>query len=85
LFPPSLNRFIFTDDVSGFHASTEAEFAAGFEKALALSPEDALAMRLRARKSSWRFSEQVFSEAWNKEMRALVDSAVAQQKRKKKL
>ncbi|KAF1820360.1 glycosyltransferase family 4 protein [Dissoconium aciculare CBS 342.82] len=70
---------------TGFHASTEAEFAAGFEKALALSPEDALAMRLRARKSSWRFSEQVFSEAWNKEMRALVDSAVAQQKRKKKL
>lgn len=36
-------------------------------------------MRQRARKSSWRFSEQVFSEAWNQQLRALVVMAKTHQ------
>jgi alpha-1,2-mannosyltransferase len=57
---------------SGFHASTEEQFAEGFAKALELSPEEALAMRLRARKSAERFSEEVFSERWLAQLDALV-------------
>jgi len=58
---------------AGFHASTVAEFVEAFDKALELSPEEAYAMRLRARKSSLRFSEQVFSEAWTGHLQTLVD------------
>lgn len=32
-------------------------------------------MRQRARKSSWRFSEQVFREAWTGQLEALVELA----------
>lgn len=56
----------------GFHATTPTEFAEGFAKALSLSPEDALAMRLRARKSAKRFSEEVFATAWVGQMEKLV-------------
>ncbi|KAK4496187.1 hypothetical protein PRZ48_012167 [Zasmidium cellare] len=49
---------------TGFHATTPSEFASGFAAALSLSPSEALSMRQRARKSSWRFSEKVFSDAW---------------------
>lgn len=56
----------------GFHASTEDEFAEGFAKALELSPEEALAMRLRSRKSAKRFSEEVFAERWLAHLEALV-------------
>nr|POE52193.1 gdp-man:man(3)glcnac(2)-pp-dol alpha-1,2-mannosyltransferase [Quercus suber] len=47
----------------------------GKPTALALSPEDAFAMRLRARKSSWRFSEQVFLKAWTEQLDRLVELA----------
>ncbi|USW58372.1 Putative glycosyl transferase, family 1, ALG11 mannosyltransferase [Septoria linicola] len=57
---------------TGFHASTPEEFASGFHKALSLAPEEAFAMRLRARKSSLRFSEQVFAEAWLGQLACLV-------------
>lgn len=56
----------------GFHASTPEEFAEGFAKALDLSPEETLAMRLRSRESAKRFSEEVFSEAWLKQLEGLV-------------
>lgn len=59
--------------VSGFHASNEEEFAAGFAKALELSAEDTLAMRLRARESSRRFSEEVFAEKWLLHLDELVE------------
>ncbi|EME44550.1 glycosyltransferase family 4 protein [Dothistroma septosporum NZE10] len=49
---------------TGFHASTPEEFADAFARALSLSDDEVAAMRQRARKSSWRFSEQVFREAW---------------------
>ncbi|KAH8127614.1 glycosyltransferase family 4 protein [Trichoderma asperellum] len=55
---------------TGFHASTAAEFAAGYEAALSLP--DPLAMRLRARKSAKRFSEEVFEEQWLAQMGRLV-------------
>ncbi|RFU79444.1 alpha-1,2-mannosyltransferase alg11 [Trichoderma arundinaceum] len=55
---------------TGFHASTAVEFAAGYEKALSLP--DPLAMRLRARKSAKRFSEEVFKEKWLTQMDRLV-------------
>ncbi|PTB36767.1 glycosyltransferase family 4 protein [Trichoderma asperellum CBS 433.97] len=55
---------------TGFHASNAAEFAAGYEAALSLS--DPLAMRLRARKSAKRFSEEVFEEQWLAQMGRLV-------------
>jgi len=55
---------------SGFHATTSAEFAAGFESALAL--EDKLAMRLRARQSSKRFTEEEFAKGWLLQMEKLV-------------
>lgn len=59
----------------GFHATTSQEFAEGFAKALSLSPGEAFAMRQRAQKSSWRFSERVFSDAWTSQMEALVQLA----------
>lgn len=55
---------------TGFHATSAAEFAAGFEKALSL--RDKVAMRLRARKSAKRFTEEEFGKKWVKCMDALV-------------
>ncbi|PNP40388.1 hypothetical protein TGAMA5MH_07715 [Trichoderma gamsii] len=55
---------------TGFHASNAAEFAAGYEAALSLP--DPLAMRLRARKSAKRFSEEVFEAQWLAQMGRLV-------------
>ncbi|KAI7113658.1 hypothetical protein KC352_g34928, partial [Hortaea werneckii] len=57
---------------TGFHASTAQDFATGFAQALCLSPEEKFAMRVRARESSWRFSERVFSEAWVRQVEGLV-------------
>lgn len=56
----------------GFHASTPDEYAQAFEKALSMSAEDTVAMRLRARKSATRFSEEVFAERWVEHMERLV-------------
>ncbi|KAK4994598.1 asparagine-linked glycosylation protein [Elasticomyces elasticus] len=57
---------------TGFHASTASEYARGFAKALNLPPDEALAMRRRARKSAKRFSEDVFAKAWIGQMEKLV-------------
>jgi alpha-1,2-mannosyltransferase len=46
------------------------EFADGFEQALSLS--DKLEMRLRARKSAKRFTEEEFIRCWIKQMEVLV-------------
>jgi alpha-1,2-mannosyltransferase len=58
--------------MTGFHASTSAEYAAAFVKALDLSPSGTLEMRLRARKSARRFSEEVFARQWILNMERLV-------------
>jgi alpha-1,2-mannosyltransferase len=39
---------------------------------LSLSADEAVAMRLRARKSSRRFSEEVFAAQWLRQMDKLV-------------
>ncbi|OJD25018.1 hypothetical protein ACJ73_03622, partial [Blastomyces percursus] len=53
---------------TGFRATTELEFAAAFEAALALPEEERVAMRLRARESSRRFSDEMFAQRWVREM-----------------
>ncbi|KAH8821283.1 glycosyltransferase family 4 protein [Xylogone sp. PMI_703] len=55
---------------TGFHASTATEFAKGFEDALSL--EDKLAMRRRARVSAKRFTEEEFAKGWINVMDRLV-------------
>jgi alpha-1,2-mannosyltransferase len=66
--------------VLGFHASTEEQYAAAFAKALSLSPEDTVAMRLRARLSARRFTEEVFAGKWIAEMERLVQLQVKGQR-----
>ncbi|KAI1347757.1 glycosyltransferase family 4 protein [Xylaria sp. FL0043] len=55
---------------TGFHATTEKEYAEGFEKAFSLP--DPLAVRLRARKSAQRFSDEEFAKRWLAELQKLV-------------
>ncbi|KAK4202562.1 family 4 putative glycosyltransferase [Triangularia verruculosa] len=55
---------------TGFHATTSSEFAEGFEKALSL--EDPLEVRLRARESAKRFTEEEFARRWVREMEPVV-------------
>ena len=56
----------------GFHATTAVEYAEGFRKALTLSPEETLAMRQRARKSSERFTDKGFADKWLQNAEKLV-------------
>ncbi|RGP75886.1 alpha-1,2-mannosyltransferase alg-11 [Fusarium sporotrichioides] len=58
---------------TGFHATTEEEFAQGYEKALSLP--DPLAVRLRARESAKRFTEEEFAKKWTVQMARLVTLA----------
>ena len=58
-------------DLLGFHATTSTEFANGFENALSL--EDKLGMRRRARLSAKRFTEEEFSKGWVRQMEILVN------------
>ncbi|KAL4821657.1 hypothetical protein BDW67DRAFT_1189 [Aspergillus spinulosporus] len=57
---------------TGFRATTEEEFADAFEKALSLSNDERVGMRLRARKSALRFTEEEFSRKWVGEIGKLV-------------
>ncbi|KAL4921572.1 hypothetical protein BDW62DRAFT_208173 [Aspergillus aurantiobrunneus] len=57
---------------TGFRATSEEEFADAFEKALSLTPEERVAMRLRAQKSALRFTEEEFSRKWVGEVAKLV-------------
>lgn len=74
---------LITDIRIGFHASTPEEFADGFAQALSLSDDEIVAMRQRARKSSWRFSEKVFSDAWLGHLANLVALDQSQKDRDK--
>lgn len=62
---------------TGFRATTEEEFAEAFEKALALSDEEKVQMRLRAQHSSLRFTEEEFSRRWIGEVGKLVGMRAA--------
>ncbi|KAI1816617.1 glycosyltransferase family 4 protein [Poronia punctata] len=58
--------------ITGFHATTSKEYAEGFEKAFSLP--DPLAVRLRARKSSKRFTDEEFARRWLTELEKLVQT-----------
>ncbi|EEA27813.1 asparagine-linked glycosylation protein [Talaromyces marneffei ATCC 18224] len=58
---------------TGFRASTEEEFAKGFEDALSLPVNEKVAMRLRARRSAMRFTEEEFARKWIVEVGKLID------------
>ncbi|CAG8310665.1 unnamed protein product [Penicillium salamii] len=60
------------DGATGFRAETEEQFAASFEAALALPEEEKVAMRLRARRSALRFTEEEFSRKWLDQVQKLV-------------
>lgn len=55
---------------TGFHATSATEFAEGYEKALSL--ENPLEMRLRARRSAKRFTEAEFARKWVAETERLI-------------
>ncbi|CAG8058679.1 unnamed protein product [Penicillium olsonii] len=63
------------DGATGFRAETEEQFAASFEAALALPEEEKIAMRLRARRSALRFTEEEFSRKWLDQVQKLVKLA----------
>ena len=62
----------YDDKPTGFHASTPKEYSEAFIKALTLSPEDKVSMRLRARASAQRFGEEEFSDDWIVQLKKLV-------------
>ena len=67
---------------TGFHASSEEEFANGFRKVLEeMGDKERAEMRLRARKNSKRFTEEVFAKKWVGEMEELIGLQVARTKR----
>ena len=64
----------------GFHATTSTEFAEGFEKALSLPNPNAV--RIRARKSATRFTEEEFAKRWVTQMEKLVVLRPSQSKKR---
>ena len=68
--PPDSQNMYSNKTMAGFHATTAEEFAEAYGKAL--STPDRLAMRLRARKSAQRFTEEAFARTWLVEMDRLV-------------
>ncbi|KAI9664484.1 MAG: asparagine-linked glycosylation protein [Bathelium mastoideum] len=70
---PKIDIVVETDGKpTGFHATTPEEFAIAFGKALTLNSDETLAMRLRARASAKRFTEDAFAEKWLKHMARLI-------------
>lgn len=67
------------DGPTGYHASTEEEFAEGFAKALSLDKQEAYSMRQRARISAKRFNEAAFEERWLAQMERLIGMQVSRQ------
>ena len=65
----------------GFHAESDAEYAAAFAQVAALSPQEKFAMRVRGRASTRRFTEAVFAAKWVEEMETLVKLQKARQRR----
>ncbi|KAJ2893554.1 GDP-Man:Man(3)GlcNAc(2)-PP-Dol alpha-1,2-mannosyltransferase [Zalerion maritima] len=70
---PKMDIVIDEDDKpTGYHATTVEEFANAYEEALSLPERELVEMRLRARRSSRRFTEEVFARNWTREMEFLV-------------
>jgi len=70
------------EGATGFRATTEEEFAAAFQGALALPKEEKVAMRARARESARRFTEEEFARRWIVEVEKLVMMAKPQASRR---
>ncbi|KAK3315380.1 GDP-Man:Man(3)GlcNAc(2)-PP-Dol alpha-1,2-mannosyltransferase [Apodospora peruviana] len=69
---PKLDIVVDVDgEPTGFHATTSTEFAEGFEKSLSLPNPSAV--RLRARQSAKRFTEEEFAKRWTAQMETLVN------------
>jgi alpha-1,2-mannosyltransferase len=68
------------DGATGFRATTEEDFAAVFEAALALPREEKVSMRTRARESAKRFTEELFARRWIAEVEKLVTMHVQHQR-----
>ena len=60
---------------TGFHASTVKEYSEAFLRALSLSEEKRIAMRMRARSSAKRFDQERFSSGWVVVVGRLVELA----------
>ncbi|KAI9756917.1 MAG: asparagine-linked glycosylation protein [Candelina submexicana] len=58
---------------TGYHATTYQDYATAFEKALSLTNDEMLEMRLRARASAKRFTEEAFTKRWVAQVEKLVD------------
>lgn len=69
---------------TGFHAITEEQFADGFEKALTLPEEERVAMRLRARESAERFSEECFAKGWVGALELLIEKEKPERRKRSK-
>ena len=65
---------------TGFRASTDEQFAESFEAVFAMTEEERLAMRLSARESAKRFTEEAFAHKWDAEMQELIKLQVARTK-----
>lgn len=65
---------------TGFRATTEEEFAAAFKAALELPEDERVGMRMRARRSAKRFSDEEFGKGWVGKMEGLVDMQVKRTK-----
>ncbi|KAK5138243.1 hypothetical protein LTR08_003304 [Meristemomyces frigidus] len=63
-------------EATGFLASGVEGFADAFEAALGLGGEEGFAMRVRARRSAGRFSEEVFARGWVGRLEGLVELRV---------
>lgn len=53
---------------TGFLANNEAEYAEALFRALTMEPSSAMAIRSRAQQSALRFSDQVFADAFQREI-----------------
>ena len=67
---------------TGFHASTEEEFAQAFKKVLEeMGQEEREEMRASARRNAKRFTEEAFARKWVAEMEELIGLQVARTKK----
>lgn len=57
---------------TGFLAENEEEYANAFRKVSSMSEEEIIAMRLRARQSANRFTDEIFAGKWTDQMDQLV-------------
>ena len=68
-----LNQPSFANMCTGYHASTESEYAHSFAEALSMTEEATAAMRKRARVSSKRFTEEMFAAKWVEQLGKLIE------------